>query len=70
MNKFLKKEGVKEAFKKAKKLEEEKLLSEKDITKIHAEGMKQTSIMQRLLTKAWFIKDPHNKSPTRNKKKK
>ncbi len=66
--KFLKKKEVKEAFKKAKTIEKEKLLTEKDISKIHKEGMKNINILQKLLSKTWFVSDKNNKSPTRNKK--
>ncbi len=67
---FLKKKQVKEAFKKAKKLEKEEILTPKKFTEMHDESMKQIGIMQKLLQKTWFVKskDTKKKSPTRNKK--
>ena len=54
---FIQDERVKEALKKAKELEKEPPLSPEDVVRIYKDGTEQTTILNKMLKKVWFVKD-------------
>lgn len=50
-------ERVKEALKKARRLEEQPLASDKEIVDIYKKGLEEGEQLKKLLRSAWFVHD-------------
>ena len=70
MGKYLKKKEVKEALKKAKELEKERILTPKEETGIQREAVSLSEKLKKLLRPEWFIKDIHKRPKKKAVKKK
>ena len=54
---FFSDERIKDALKKAKRLEEQPLSSDKDIVEVYKKGMEESVQLKKMLHSAWFIHD-------------
>jgi hypothetical protein len=70
MGKYTEKKEVKEALKKAKELEKERIMTPKEEAGVQKEATSLSEKLQKLLRPAWFIKDVHKKKSVKPAKKK
>lgn len=62
MGRYLEKKEVKDALKKSKEIEKERIFTPAEEVEIQKEAVSFAEKLRRLLAPAWFIKDVHDKS--------